>query len=146
RSLDRAIAPSVGTTAGLNFDGVGNPNYSVASAPPDTVGAVGATQYVQWVNTAFAVFNKTTGAMVYGPVAGKTLWQGFGGRCESDNDGDPLVMYDKLANRWVMSQFAVSASPYYQCIAVSTTSDATGSYNRYAYSYGTGFNDYGKIG
>jgi hypothetical protein len=99
RSL--APAPSITTTLGPNFDGVGNGNYAVASAPPDTVGAVGTTQYVQWVNTAFAVFNKTTGATVYGPVAGKTLWQGFGGRCETDNNGDPLVMFDKLAIRRV---------------------------------------------
>ena len=113
-------APMVAATAGLNFDGVGVPNYTVSGAPPDTVGAVGSTQYVQWVNTAFAVYNKSNGALVYGPANGSTLWQGFGGRCETDNSGDPLVAYDQLANRWVMSQFAVSASPYFQCIAVST--------------------------
>ncbi len=138
--------PLVGTTAGLNFDGVGVPNYTVSGAPPDTNGAVGATQYVQWVNTAFAVFNKSTGAMVYGPANGNTLWQGFGGRCETDNSGDPIVMYDKAANRWVMTQFAVSASPYYQCVAVSPTSDATGTWRRYAYQFGTDFNDYPKGG
>src|SRR5437899_9854560 len=120
-ALQLAPGPRVATTAGPNFDGVGVPGYSVTGAPPDTEGAMGATQYVQWVNTAFAVFDKATGNMVYGPANGNTLWQGFGGRCESDNSGDPIVVYDKAADRWVMTQFAVSASPYFQCIAVSTT-------------------------
>ncbi len=63
------------------------------------------------------------------------------------NDGDPIVQYDKLANRWILTQFSVSTTPYLQCVAVSTTSDATGTYNRYAFSYGTTqFNDYPKLG
>ena len=141
-----AALPAVSATAGLNFDGVGLPGYSPTGAPPDTNGAVGATQYVQWVNTSFAVYNKSTGALVYGPAAGNTLWSGFGGRCSTDNSGDPIVMYDQLANRWVMMQFAVSTTPYMQCVAVSQTSDATGAWNRYSYSFGTGFNDYPKGG
>jgi hypothetical protein len=57
------------------------------------------------------------------------------------------VQYDKLANRWILTQFSVSTLPYLQCVAVSTTSDATGSYYRYAFSYGnTQFNDYPKMG
>lgn len=144
-ALQVGPGPRVGAIPGLNFDGVGVPNYGITGAPPDTVGAAGATQYVQWVNTAFAVFNKSTGAMVYGPANGNTLWQGFGGRCETDNSGDPIVMYDKSANRWVMTQFSVSTSPFYQCIAVSTTSDATGTYRRFSYQF-PDFNDYPKGG
>ncbi len=137
----------MGTTAGLQFAGVGNGDYGFApnAAPPDTNGAVGATQYVQWVNESFAVFNKSTGALVYGPAAGNTLWSGFGGGCQSNNDGDPIAQYDKAANRWVLSQFSVSTTPYLQCVAVSTTSDATGSYNRYAFQE-PNFNDYPKMG
>jgi hypothetical protein len=101
---------------------------------------------VQWVNEAFAVYNKATGALIYGPAAGNTLWSGFGGPCQSFNDGDPIAQYDKAANRWVMTQFAVSATPYTQCVAVSQTSDATGAWNRYSFSYGSTFNDYGKLG
>ena len=137
------------TTAGLNFAGVGNGDYGFApnAAPPDTNGAVGATQYVQWVNESFAVFDKTTGARLLGPVAGNTLWSGFGGGCQTNNDGDPIVQYDKVANRWVLTQFSVTTTPYLQCVAVSTTADATGSYNRYAFSYGTTqFPDYPKLG
>jgi len=141
-----APTPLVAATAIGSFDGVGIPNYGVNAAPPDTNGAVGATQYVQWVNEAFAVYDKATGNIIYGPANGNTLWSGFGGPCQTSNDGDPIVQYDKAANRWVMTQFAVSSTPYRQCVAVSTTSDATGSYNRYEYTYGTGFNDYPKLG
>jgi len=134
-------------TVGLSFEGLGQGQYgfSVTSAPPDTNGAVGATQYVQWVNTSFAIFNKSTGARIAGPTAGNTLWSGFGGGCQTNNDGDPVVLYDKLANRWVMSQFSVSTTPYLQCIAVSTTSDATGTWNRYSFQYSS-FDDYPKMG
>src|SRR5579864_8069406 len=68
----------------LGCEGLGNGQYgfSVTGAPPDTEGTVGATQYVQWVNTSFAIFNKTTGALIAGPTAGNTLWSGFGGGCQ----------------------------------------------------------------
>jgi hypothetical protein len=138
------LAPTVGTSVdGL---GIGSPGFSVNSAPPDTTGAVGATQFVQWVNTAFAIYSKSTKARTFGPANGLTLWSGFPGVCGTRNDGDPIVQYDKLANRWVLSQFAVpSGGPFTQCIAVSTTSDATGSYNRYQFTY-SGFNDFPKVG
>ena len=141
-------SPSAATTAtGNSFDGVGiGGGYTPDAAPPDTNGAVGATQYVQWVNEDFAVYDKASGARLYGPAAGNTLWSGFGGPCQTYNDGDPIVQYDKAANRWIMTQFAVSKTPYTQCIAVSDTPDATGTYHRYAFSYGTDFNDYPKVG
>ena len=133
--------------ASLNFEGLGNAQYgfTVNSAPPDTNGAVGATQYFQLVNSSFAVFNKTTGALVAGPTATNTLWSGFGGGCQTNNDGDGIALYDKMANRWVISQFSVSTTPYLQCVAVSTTSDATGTYNRYSFQY-SNFDDYPKMG
>ena len=140
---------SAAVTNGLGFDGigVGLGNYSVQYAPPDTTGAVGATQYVQWVNVSLAVFDKATGALKYGPVAAKTLFQPLGGACATRNDGDPMVQYDKAANRWVLSQFAVpgGSAGYWQCVAVSQTSDATGAYYLYAFQYPQ-FNDYPKMG
>ncbi len=148
-ALQTSTGPAVATTAGLNFAGVGNGDYGFVpnAAPPDTNAAVGATQVVQWVNESFAVFNKSTGALLYGPVAGNTLWAGFGGGCQNNNDGDPIAQYDKAANRWILTQFSVSTTPYLQCVAVSTTSDATGTYYRYAFNYGnTQFNDYPKMG
>src|SRR6266850_3847293 len=137
------FTPVVGTS----FEGLGAGQYgfSVTSAPPDTNGAVGATQYVQWVNQSFAIFNKSTGALIAGPTAGNALWSGFGGGCQTNNDGDPIVVYDKAAQRWIFSQFSVSTTPFLQCIAVSTTSDATGTYNRYSFQYNN-FDDYPKMG
>src|SRR5262249_44218895 len=140
--LQTSTLPAVPTSSGLNFDGVG----ANGSAPPDTNGAVGATQFVEWVNTEFAVYNKATGNLLFGPAAGKTLWQGFGGGCETNNDGDPIAQYDKLNNRWVMSQFSVTGGPpFFQCVAVSKTADATGAWNRYAFQQPS-FNDYPKMG
>jgi hypothetical protein len=142
------IAPDAATTIGLNFAGVGNGDYGFApnAAPPDTNGVVGSTQYVQWVNESFAVFNKTTGAIAAGfPKNGNSIWAGFGGGCETNNDGDPVVQYDKAANRWILTQFSVSTTPFLQCVAVSTTADATGTYARYAFQYAN-FPDYPKMG
>jgi hypothetical protein len=143
-----ALAPTLqAPTAGLNFEGLGNGSlgFTPNAAPPDTNGAVGATQYVQWVNESFAVFNKSTGALIAGPIAGNSLWSGFGGGCQTNNDGDPIVTYDKAANRWVFSQFSVTTTPFLQCVAVSTTSDATGTFNRYSFQY-SNFDDYPKMG
>ncbi|MHB8448261.1 MAG: beta strand repeat-containing protein [Rudaea sp.] len=157
-AVQRIASPTRNTpTTLLNFDGVGDGftgpsgTFSVNSAPPDTNGAVGASQYVSLVNSDLAVFDKTTGNVTYGPVSTNTLWSGFGGLCQADNDGDGVVIYDRAANRWVISQFAVTSAgtisaPYLQCVAVSQTSDATGAWNRYAFSYGTVFPDYPKMG
>src|SRR5437868_3855363 len=143
---------SAPTSTGLSFEGVGVGlgAFSPGANPPDVEGRVGATQYVQWNNTSFAVFNKTTGALLYGPAAGNTLFQSLGGVCASHNDGDPVVSYDILAGRWVISQFAVAGgdtSYSHQCIAVSTTEDATGEY--YVYDFvtdQTNFVDYPHTG
>jgi hypothetical protein len=132
-----------GATIGLNFVGIGigMPGFQPLYYPPDTTGAVGATQYVQWVNTSEAVFDKGTGNLVLGPFPGNALWLGFGGGCNLQNDGDPVVEYDKQAGRWMLSQFT-SNPPFLECIAVSQTSDATGPYYRYAFTMGPNFADY----
>jgi len=148
-ALQQASLPPVAANLGLNIDGLGQGQYGflLEFSPPDTNGAVGATQYVQWVNAQFAVFDKVTGALVAGPTDGNALWAGFGGGCEINNDGDPIVQYDKMANRWILTQFSILTLPYTECVAVSTTSDATGTYNRYAFSFGdTDFPDYPKLG
>ena len=132
-------APATGWEGINQAGGCGN------CAPPDTNGEAGATQYVQTVNSSFAVWSKT-GTLTYGPAAINTIWQGFGGACQTRNDGDPVVLYDQIAGRWLMSQFT-AASPYDECIAVSTTSDATGTWNRYAFQLSTtDFPDYPKLG
>lgn len=135
-----------------NFDGIGQGftgpagTFVVNSAPPDTNGAVGPNHIVEVVNTDIAVFTKS-GTAVFGPVPINTLWSGFtGSNCAVENDGDPVVSYDRLADRWIVSQFQVSRTPFQQCVAVSATGDPTGSYFRYAFSYPDGFPDYPKMG
>jgi len=127
-----------------NFDGVDNVNGVL---PPDTNGDVGPNHYVQWVNLSFAIWNKS-GTLLYGPAAGNTLWTGFGGICETNNDGDPIVLYDQLADRWIMSQFALGfPNNFHQCIAISQTGDPTGAWYRYDFQVSTTkMNDYPKFG
>jgi PASTA domain-containing protein len=130
----------------LNFDGIQFPGVVCNCMPPDTNGEVGDTQYVQIVNEGFQVFDKATGNSLLGPIAIATLWQGFGGLCQRNALGDPVVLYDQLANRWLLSHFAGTNVPTDECIAVSQTDDATGSWYRYDYHLGTAFYDYPKLG
>src|SRR5947208_13409545 len=151
--------PLSGVTSLLNFDGQSaqdNRNvFGFAFVPPDTNGAVGATQFVQMVNVTIAVYDKSTGALQLGPAAIHMLWTGFGGLCEFGggtptfaDGGDPVVLYDHLAGRWLVSQLQYTSdfTQAAQCIAVSTSSDATGSYNRYEFDFGSNFPDYPKFG
>ena len=152
-ALQTSSGPLVGATIGLNFAGVST-NGPVLdcrnvvghrNAPSDVNLAVGDTQVVQWVNECYAVFDKATGALLAGPIAGNTFWSGFGGPCETQNDGDIIVQWDKLAHRWLMAQ-NVFVAPFMTCAAVSTTNDATGSFFRYAFPQSNGFPDYPKWG
>jgi hypothetical protein len=138
--------PAAMPVPGLNFDGIPFPGVGCNCAPPDTDGEVGATQYVQMVNEAYQVFDKATGASVLGPASIASIWTGFGGVCETSGDGDPVVMYDQLANRWVITQFAGATAVTDECIAVSTTPDATGTWNRYGFHLGSSFFDYPHLG
>ncbi|MEA2486585.1 MAG: hypothetical protein QOF16_239 [Actinomycetota bacterium] len=124
---------------GSVFEGISN---TTRIAPPDPIGDVSDTQFVQSVNglhgARVAVYNKGTGAVEAGPFNLQMLWDK--GRCKKDGWGDPVVQFDPLAKRWLLTQFAFRfddsgspAGPYFECIAVSTTSDATGSY--YPYSF-----------
>jgi hypothetical protein len=145
RQLAATAPMEIGPIEVIEGIGEGLTGFNVTSFPADTTGAVGTTQYVQWVNTSLAIFDKATRKAVLGPVDGSALWRGFGGNCENFNDGDPIVLFDRAAGRWLVSQFAVSGTPFSQCIAVSTSADATGTYNRYEFQY-QDFNDYGKFG
>lgn len=134
----------------LTFEGLSDDDNAAVLGgrvvPPDTNGDVGLTHYVQTINTLMAVYDKATGARVFGPVPVNNLWAGFGGKCETDNDGDPTVLYDVAADRWVISQFAIGGDGH-QCVAVSTTSDPAGSYYRYDFLVSPGrLNDYPKMG
>jgi hypothetical protein len=134
RQMIMGPAGSAPVSTGLSFEGIGTglPGFFPCCVPPDTNGHVGATQYVQWNNLSFAIWDKS-GNILFGPAAGNTLFQPLGGVCASHNDGDPVVNYDVLAGRWILSQLAVFASPGFshQCVAVSLTSDATGAWYLY---------------
>src|SRR6266550_2940222 len=119
----------------LTFEG-GAAAQFCACAPPDSDGDVGPNHYVEAINSAFAVFDKT-GNMLVGPVTYNSFFAPLVGTpCQNQNDGDPFVMYDQLADRWVISDFAFPGlpgnGPFFQCIAVSTSPDPTGTYNLYA--------------
>jgi hypothetical protein len=129
--VQRSFGPLVMPTPILTFAGIGNPTACGTCLPPDTNGDVGPNHYVQTVNTKFAVWDKS-GNVLLAPVAINTLFAGFGGPCQIQNSGDPVVNYDSIADRWVINQFTSSA-PYYQCFAVSTTPDPTGAYYRYGF-------------
>jgi hypothetical protein len=114
--------------------------------PADPNIAVGPNHVVQVVNSEIAIFDKS-GVMEAGyPKALSNLWTNLGGACAASNAGDPVVQYDRAADRWVVTQLANLSSPYAECIAVSQTSDPSGAYYLYSYSFGSNLNDYPKFG
>lgn len=85
----------------VSFDGQSN---IAGVQPPDPVGDVGPNHYVAMSNLHIAVYSKT-GTLLFGPVATNTLWSGFGGACQNENAGDPVVLHDQFADRWIVTQF-----------------------------------------
>jgi hypothetical protein len=141
--LQSVFGPVAMPTPLANFEGIYN---YWGAIPPDTVGDVGPNHYVQMVNVGFQIYNKS-GTSLYGPANFNTLFTGFGGLCETRNDGDPVVVYDQLADRWVLTQFTAPPGPYFECIAVSATGDPTGAYYRYAFQVSAAnFEDYPHFG
>jgi hypothetical protein len=134
---------------GFNFVGV----PIGGGTPSDSNGSVGNNQFVETVNTRYQVWSldraTKTATSVLGPANINTLWNGFGGACQLQNSGDPIVLFDKAANRWLISQFTanVNGGSYFQCVAVSQTASATGGYFRYAFAVPGGFfGDYPHFG
>lgn len=139
-----------------SFDGICLPGTapcaqasSCSCLPPDTNGEVGATQYVQMVNSDFAVYSKA-GKVLRPATPIDQLWKGTNSECATHNDGDPVVVYDQLAKRWLLTQFIASPATgesYGECVAVSKTSDATGAYYLYTFLLSPSvFLDYPKFG
>jgi len=149
-SVEQSVpaAPQSNYSVIANFLGVGNgfPGYSVPDAPPDTNMAVGDTQIVQWVNVSYTVCSKTSPYTCGPAVLGNALWSKLGGRCATNNSGDPVAQWDVVAHRWLLTQ-NVFSSPYAVCVAISTTSDANGTYFLYQFPVlNNGFPDYPKWG
>src|SRR6266576_2415454 len=140
----------------LTFEGLANADnlalYGFRVAPPDPVGDVGPNHYVEIINLVFAVYDKQ-GNRLTGPTKIGDLWTGFAVPDCTDPSGDPVVLYDQLADRWILSQFTTSGlddptKPFWNCVAVSTTGDPTGTYYRYAFetAHFQFFPDYPKYG
>src|SRR5213595_1087842 len=140
-ALQSALLPATIPSTQQNFEGLSNQdNFNIFGFrvnPPDPDGEVGPSNYVEMVNLTFAVYDKA-GTRLLGPVDTCTLWSGFSVPDCTDPSGDPVVMYDQFTDRWILSQFTTSglddpSKPFWNCVAVSTTSDPTGSYYRYAF-------------
>jgi hypothetical protein len=139
----------------VNILGIGSNNITVNADPPDNNGAVGPNNYVEVVNGEFEIWNKT-GTVEKAPANINTLWSGYtctnaGCACATQNDGDPIVRYDAMAGRWLITQFSLpnltaAGGPSFQCVAVSKTGDPTGAYWLYDFKYPYSINDYPKIG
>ena len=152
---DAVLQQSIGsgaTASGMGFPGASNDdNASVLGfriAPPDTDGEAGISHFVQMINSVTTIFDKN-GNVVTAPFASNAIWNGIGGNCEAYNQGDPIVLYDDQADRWLVSQFAFpdNLSDFSQCVAISQGGDPTNGWNRYEFSFdGIGFNDYPKHG
>ncbi len=153
---DQIDSPAAMPSASSSFAGLDFSHYG-GGWPPDTNGDVGPVYYIQMVNTAVGIFNKTTGSLA-AAFTMNSFFNGTGGLCDANNMGDPVVVYDAQTDRWLVSDFAFATNssgnaipPYYECIAVSKTGDPlTGGWWRYAYAVGTinsatYMNDYPKF-
>ena len=140
------LAP-VSTTNLLSFDGITDAQGG-SFVPPDTNATVGLTQVVETVNVAYAVYNKTTGAQIMAPTNIQTLYRPLGGICATANLSDPVATWDKAAQRWLITMIAFnnSFSANGACVAISTTTDATGTYHLYFFNYKNVLPDYPKLG
>lgn len=136
---ERSVSGTATPSPLFTFEGTGNPTGCSGCSPPDTVGDIGPNHYVQIVNATKVTVFSPDGATIEGPYDLGLLWSS--GNCTA-NAGDPIVNYDPLADRWVLSQFA---SPSHLCFAVSTTNDPADTYHVYTFNVGS-FPDYFKVG
>lgn len=153
-ALQQAVPTAAMPAPLLAFEGPSNEDnfriFGFRVNPPDPVGDVGPRHYVAMTNLTFAVYSKQ-GRRLFGPADTGTLWQGFPIQDCTDPSGDPIVLYDPIADRWILTQFTTRGlddanQPFFNCVAVSQTGDPTGAYFRYAFTTGQNFPDYPKYG
>jgi hypothetical protein len=154
-------SPQAMPTPSLTFNGATAADNAAAGiggnfTPPDVNGDVGPNHYVSSVNLVLKMFDKS-GTVLAGPIKTNSLFSALPADdpCRLFNDGDPIVLYDSLADRWHVSQFSVPFFPgdelglgiNYQCVALSVTGDPTGAYYVWSYAYQANtLNDYPKVG
>src|SRR4029079_16900972 len=143
-----ALAPMPAPTNsfdGLSHDDTCTGGQCGAGWPPDTNGDVGLNHYILAVNSAFAIYGKT--GTLLASFTEDALWAGSGATpCDGNSQGDPVVLYDPLADRWLLTHFAfaldvngVPVAPFYQCIAASRSGDpVSGGWYLYAIRTDTG--------
>lgn len=147
-------APAPGPSA--NFDGLDFQTWG-AGHPPDTNGDVGPNHYIQTINTAIGIYSKSGGAPIAAFTFDTLMSQGnFGNLCDTDNFGDPVVLYDTFEDRWVITDFAfqldagnnvINPPGAFQCFAVSKTGDpVAGGWSFYSINTTGGLGDYPKLG
>jgi len=149
------IVPAVAAPTPLNvFEGLDRFNFG-AGSPPDTNGDVGPNNYIQTVNTSIGIYNKVTGNRDAAFTFNTFMSQGnFGNLCDTNNFGDPVVLYDTFEDRWIITDFAFTTdisgnvnAPAFQCFAASKTADPIlGGWNFYSIQISDNLNDYPKFG
>lgn len=141
RTVQNTNGPRHADSIVLNYEGISNLDQVY---PPDTDGDVGPNNYFAVVNMHYAVYDKA-GNKLLGPSGNSSM---FTGLPHNSNDGDPVVLYDEVSDRWVFSQFSLPNypnGPYYEMVAVSQTNDPTGSWYRYEFTYTDAMPDYPKL-
>jgi hypothetical protein len=150
RRAQRPVHDAVVQSAPISIAAMPAPANSFDGATQATVldpnGAVGPNHYVQMINVRTQIFNKYTGASLYGPIDNNWLFYGFGGPCARAAGVDPIVLHDQLADRWLLSYLVGSEDGGGMCIAISQSPDPTGVYYRYYFPMTGGFYDYPKFG
>ncbi|MGA9997243.1 MAG: HYR domain-containing protein [Pyrinomonadaceae bacterium] len=149
----KPIESNTPSTPSLTFDGISDAdNISLIGgtvAPSDENLDVGPNDVIQTVNDGMRIWDKN-GNPKTPPFLISDLFAKLGGVCGNTDNGDPVVLYDRMADRWFVTQFGFVdqfSPPYYQCVAVSQNSDPTGAYYTYAFqTVGEEFPDYGKFG
>lgn len=146
----KSITPRVMSTPTVSFESISLTDTTALGQgflPPDTVGEIGPNHFVQMVNSSFRIYNRAGTPQIPLTSIG-ALFSTIPGPCANSDDGDPIVIYDQFADRWILSEFCTVANPNnHQLIAVSQTSDPTGSYYLYDFMMPNNkFNDYPKFG
>ena len=120
--------------------------YSLLILPPDMNGDVGPNHYVQIVNSLIRVYDKS-GQPLSAPIKISKLFESLGTVCSTRNDGLAIVLYDPLADRWIVSQTCTAFPPFRQMFAISKTGDPLGEYYSYEFVMpNVKLNDFPKFG
>jgi hypothetical protein len=141
-SLSKTYAPGT-----IKIDGI----TSVGYVPPDTNISVGNGQIVETVNVDYAIYSTSDGHVIQAPAAIHNIFAAAGGSsvCASVDGGDPIVLFDKIDQVWIISQLAynVSFTNNHICLAISDGPDAAkAKYTAYDISFGKNLPDYPKMG